>query len=265
MRIKITFRRGHRTTYLPINTNLYLIRLINHLTYEYHRYLSALLPIKKRGRKFDVYTFSQLVIPEREVLNFKIGLISPEFYWYVSSPYYQFLGLLAKKLRERKQIRIYNSWFTVEEVFFIRSPEFKDAKAQFTCLSPVAVYKQNFRKHADKDHQFQEGYILPEENEYISTLERDLIYKYNLIQKNKRNAINISLEFDQRYIEKRNNKIVKIITLDRNESETKKIFGVLAPLQIKAEPEVLRLIYDAGLGQLNNLGFGMLETVNHYH
>lgn len=265
MRIKITFNKGHRTTYLPINTNYYLIRLINHLTYEYHRYLSALLPIKKRGRKFDVYTFSQLVIPEREVCNFKIGLISREFYWYVSSPYYQFLGLLAKKLRERKQVRIHHSWFTVSEVAFIRSPEFKDAQAQFTCLSPVAVYRQNFRKHADMDHQFKEGYILPEDNEYISTLERDLTYKYNLIQKNKRKDVNISLEFDQRYIKRRNNKITKIITLERNQSEKKQIFGVLAPLHIKAEPEVLKLIYDAGLGQLNDLGFGMVETVNHYH
>lgn len=262
MRIKITFTNPNKITYLPINANYYLVGLINHLIYEYRRYLNSLIPGNKRQRKiFDMYTFSQLIIPNREVIDFQIGIRSSEFYWFISSPYYQFLGLLAKELRERNFVRIYDTWFGLEKVEYICSPEFKNAEAQFTCLSPVAVYRQQFCNLCYYPNQFQKGYILPDESEYISFLERDLLYKYNLVQNKKLNRINFDFEFDHNYLRRRNNKITKIITLENDAEISDQVRGVLAPIHIKAEPEVLRFIYDAGLGQLNNLGFGMVETV----
>ncbi|HID38785.1 MAG TPA: hypothetical protein EYP36_04630, partial [Calditrichaeota bacterium] len=76
----------------------------------------------------------------------------------------------------------------------------------------------------------------------------------------KRDHLDFELEFDKEYLKRRRNKITKVITLEGEEQE--QIRGVLAPLSIKAEPEILRLIYDMGLGQLNNWGFGMVERVH---
>lgn len=265
MRIKITFANQFPNTLLPINTNNHLLKLINHLTFDYQRYLSSLAPGNSRCNRFDKYTFSQLIIPQRLVYNFKIGILSNEFYWFVSSPYYQFLGILAKELRERGRAKICDTHFNVTKVNFICSPEFKESEAQFTCLSPVAVYRRAFSRQTKEVNQVDNDYLLPGEADYLLTLKKDLLLKYNMVQSKKRKRIDFDLTFDERYLRKRNNKITKVITLESQLEHPEQVHGVLAPLHIKAEPDVLRLIYDLGLGQLNNLGFGMVEMVNAEH
>jgi len=263
MRIKITFINQQKKTNLPINTNYYLVKLINKLTYEYRRYLNALLPYDQRKRNFDLYTFSQLIIPHRKIERDQISILSHEFHWYVASPFYQFLGLLAKELRQRGNIQIAEHRFGVGKVSFISSPVFEKAEAQFTCLSPVAVYRMRVSRKQRSAFHFKNGYLLPDEGEYISYLKRDLIEKYNTLQKKRvLNHLNLELEYDPIYIKKKNNRITKVITLENGERLPEQVRGVLAPLSVKAEPDILRLIYDAGLGQLNNFGFGMVETVH---
>ncbi len=261
MRIKIYFTNPDKITYLPINTNYYLVRLLEQLTYEYRRYLKSLVPSDQHTSLFNLYTFSQLIVPERKIKDFKIGIQSNEFFWYVASPYYQFLGLLAKELRNRQRVKIYNKWFPVKHVRFICSPEFESSEARFTCLSPIAVYKQQFNNRHPSAYQFNGGYILPDNDEYKKYIERDLVYKYNILAGQHRKHLDMELEFDQNYIRKRKNRITKVITLENGDTLKEQIKGVLAPLKIHAEPEILQMIYDTGLGQLNNLGFGMLETV----
>lgn len=258
MRIKITFANRHIPTYLPINNNHHLVQLIDYLTREYRRYLEALAPVHTPGCVFPFYTFSQLIIPEREIKDFKLGVCSPEFYWYLSSPYYQFLGIIARELRENGHVRIAGRWFAVKEVRFIYTPRFKNDEARFTCMSPVTVYRQPFARR-------QAGsYVLPDEGEaYLEALRRDLLFKYNALTRRKRRRLPFDLEFDRHYVRKRNNHISKVIIYGNGRTgERDYIRGVLAPVKVQAEPEVLQMIYDTGLGQLNNLGFGMVETVN---
>jgi len=258
MRIKITFKTRNQITYLPINTNYYLYKLINVLMHDYSRYLCSLVPKRSKRKKFDFYTFSQLIIPERVIEDYRIGILSEEFYWYVSSPFYQFLGILAKEIREKQIVRIHEKWFQVAEVIYYPSPDFSSSSARFTCLSPVAVYRKRVLDREERN-DFKMS-VLPEEDEYIHFLEKDLLYKHNILKNEKRDHLDFELEFDKEYLKRRRNKITKVITLEGEEQE--QIRGVLAPLSIKAEPEILRLIYDMGLGQLNNWGFGMVERVH---
>ena len=261
MRIKITFKNPKRKTYLPINTNYYLVKLIKQLTFEYQRYLSSLLPPDQTSKSFDLYTFSQLIIPERKIENFMIGILSREFYWYVASPYYQFLGILAKELRKHKRFKIYDAYFEVEGVRFVPEPEFKDNEAQFTCLSPVTVLKDNNGKKPKSDFK---KYALPDNNEFYAMLEKDIRDKYRVIHKKTIDHLEFDLEFDKEYIRRRNNRITKVITLEKESDRQEQVRCVLAPFKIKAEPEVLKVIYDAGIGQLNALGFGMVEMVSNH-
>ncbi len=256
MRIKITFKNPKKRTYLPINTNYYLVKLIKQLTFEYRRYLSSLVPENRFNKGFDVYTFSQLIIPERKIDEFMIGILSPEFHWYVSSPYYQFLGILAKELRKNKKVKIYDTYFEVEAVRFVPAPEFKDNEAQFTCLSPLTVIKSNSKKKGS-----HRKYVMPNHEEFYKSLEDDLKYKYQMINKKKLDKIDFDLEFDPEYVKRKNNRITKVITIERETRNQEQVRCVLAPFRIKADPEVLRVIYDAGIGQLNSLGFGMVEMI----
>ncbi|MHB2154627.1 CRISPR-associated endoribonuclease Cas6 [Calditrichota bacterium LG24] len=256
MRIKVTFKNPKRKTVLPINTNYYLVKLIKHLTYEYRRYLTSLLPGERANKDFDVYTFSQLIIPERKIEDFMIGILSPEFHWYISSPYYQFLGILAKEFRTQKKVKIYNTFFEVEAVRFVPVPEFSDSEVQFTCLSPMTVLKKE-----GNNGQTRKKYILPDQDDFYQALEKDLKYKYNVINKKQIDKIDFDLEFDQEYVKRKNNRITKVITLESESRAQEQVRCVLAPFKIKASPEVLQMIYDAGIGQMNSMGFGMVEIV----
>ncbi len=262
MRIKITFLNPEKETYLPINTNYYLVKLINSLSYEYRRYLNSLLPGNSNRGIFNFYTFSQLVIPARKIEDFKIGILSSEFHWYISSPFYQFLGILAKEFRIRRTVRIATRWFEISQVNFIGSPVFEHSEGRFTCLSPIAVYRQNSNSAYSSSTYFSSEYLLPEDRDYLANIEQDLVHKFNLIKGTSKHHLDIDVKYDLNYIRKKNNRITKVITLENGNDLKERVRGVLAPLQIKADPDVLQLIYDSGLGQLNNLGFGMLETVH---
>jgi CRISPR-associated endoribonuclease Cas6 len=259
MRLKVTFVNSKKAEIvIPINTNYYLVKIINELIYEYKYYLLALLPDRINKRFFDQYTFSQLIIPKRIVATNIITILSDNFYWYISSPYFQFLGILAKELRERRWIKVKNSRLDIEMVEYMGTPEFTDDTARFTCLSPVAVSRQYSPGFVQDYHSNKSLYILPGEEEYLEHIEMDLLQKYNKFQKQKKERINFNLEFDQNYLRKRNNRITKIIRLEREDNSVN-VMGILAPFCIKADPDVLQMIYDLGLGQFNSLGFGMVE------
>lgn len=261
MRIKITFSNPHQETQIPINTNYYLVRLIDNLTFEYRRYLQSLPGTSEHHGKFDLYTFSQLLVPKRKIVDNKISILSSEFHWFIASPFHQFLGLIAKQLRDRKTVKLYKHHFEVRSIHFVDAPEFNYAEARFTCLSPVAVYRQRRRSKRRNPLHLKAGYILPNDQDYLSFIKKDLIYKYQLIEHNSIDDMDFDLQYDADYIRKRNNRITKVITLENGDRLPEQVRGVLAPLKVKADPRFLRIMYDSGLGQLNNLGFGMLETV----
>lgn len=262
MRIKITFSNPHKETQIPINTNYYLVSLIDNLTFEYRRYLQSLLGAAQHQGKFDLYTFSQLLVPKRKIIENKISILSSEFHWFIASPFHQFLGLIAKQLRNRKTIKLYKHHFGVRSIQFVDAPEFHAAEARFTCLSPVAVYRQRRMGKKRNSMHLKSGYILPNDRDYLSFIKKDLMHKYQLIENNSIDDMDFELQYDAEYIRKRNNRITKVITLENGDRIPEQVRGVLAPLKVKADPQILRIIYDSGLGQLNNLGFGMLETVH---
>ncbi|MBN2425479.1 MAG: CRISPR-associated endoribonuclease Cas6 [Calditrichaceae bacterium] len=263
MRIKVSFASQNIPIFIPINTNYYIANLINQLCYEYQNYLKSLMPDSAQKNTFNIYTFSQLIIPLRKIYKFKICVNSPEFYLYISSPFYQFLSILAKELRCRKTIKIFDYRFEINDISFYPSPDFKTSEARFTCLSPVTVYKDtgsSVEQNLPHAHNILQ-YMYPNEEDYQKYVKRDLIYKYNILNNENRQYLDMQLQFDSDYIKRKNNRITKVITLESQDAAPEQIRGVLAPLKVKAEPEILQIIYDAGLGQLNNLGFGMVEMV----
>jgi CRISPR-associated endoribonuclease Cas6 len=258
MRIKVTFANKISPTFIPINTNYYIVSLIDYLCYEYQRYLKSLVPGNPPERSFNLYTFSQLIIPFRKIKKSEIGIISEEFYLYISSPFYQFLSIISKELVKRKAVKLFSYWFEVIDIDFFASPQFNSEEARFTCMSPVTVYKGD---QINGENSYLQ-YMLPEEEDYNECLKKDILNKYNLVNRENRNHLNLKLQFDSEYIKRKNNKITKIITLESKTNFPAHVRGILAPLKIKAEPEILKLIYDAGLGRMNSFGFGMVETIH---
>ena len=73
--------------------------------------------------------------------------------------------------------------------------------------------------------------------------------------------VKFDLEFDKKYLERKKYKISKLIAIENNRKKPAYIRGVLAPFKLSTTPEVLKIIYDTGIGSFTTMGFGMIHKV----
>jgi CRISPR-associated endoribonuclease Cas6 len=261
MRVRITFWDRKLVSYLPINTNYYLSKLLDKIIKKHQEYLQSLIPQRcNNGGTFDTYTFSQLIIPSRRIEHKRIAVYSPDLYWYISSPYHQFISILAREFRLRKQVKIAGNSYSVSKFQFIKPPVFSSGIHKFTCLSPITVTRNN---NSNLGGKLSLGnYLMPDSAEFETRLLAETHTKLNLLTNNQINNIEFSLEFDKKYLKRKNNKISKLIAIEKNKEKPHYIRAVFAPLRISTTPDILTIIYDAGLGSYNALGFGMIRKIN---
>jgi CRISPR-associated endoribonuclease Cas6 len=261
MRIRITLRDRELISYLPINTNYYLSKLLDAIITKHQTYLEALIPNRfQNGRKFDLYTFSQLIIPNRRIEHRRIAVYSPVLYWYISSPYYQFISILAREFRIRRRIKIAENFYMVSKFHFLKQPSFSSGNDKFTCLSPISLTRDNNFKLGGK--RSLDNFLLPHDAEYLNRLKDDTFNKLARITNGQIYFKKFSLEFDKDYIERKNNKISKLIAIEKNKKMNHYIRAVLAPFHISTTPDILKLIYDTGLGSFTTMGFGMIQRID---
>ena len=174
VRIRITFGDRARISYLPVNTNYCLVYLLDSLTKSYSNYLISLLPKNFKNRsQFDVFTFSQLLIPEKKIENLKMAVYSALFTWYVSSPFYQFLDIITHQLRKQKKVKIAGNEYEIESIEYLRSPAFKNKTSQFSCLSPISISNDKRTKLNGKNTLNK--FLLPLHRDYIRRVTAPLL------------------------------------------------------------------------------------------
>jgi CRISPR-associated endoribonuclease Cas6 len=261
MRIRITFRDRELISYLPVNTNFYLAKLLAKMINKHDAYLQSLVRSHcRKGYKFDLYTFSQLIIPSRRIEYKKIAVYSPEMYWYISSPFHQFISLLVREFRIHRQVKIAGNIYKVAGFEFLKMPHFASKNEKFTCLSPITLTRNDYTSLGGK--LSLNNYLLPDQSEYKERLIDSILNTLNRITSCKIKHIKFSLEFDKKYIKRKNNKISKLIAIEHNKKKPTYIRGVLAPFKVSSTPDILKLIYDTGLGSLTTMGFGMIQKVH---
>lgn len=260
MRIRLTLRDWKLVSYLPINTNYYLARLLDMVINRHKDYLQSLIPHHyDQGRKFDLFTFSQLIIPTRSIEHNRIAVYSSELYWYICSPYHQFISILAREFRLKSRIKIASNTYIVSQFEYLEHPLFSTGDAKFTCLSPITLTRDTESKFEDRSAS--PHFLLPDNAEYSNRMIKETCSKLTIITNNKINRIKFSLEYDKKYIQRKNNKISKLIAIEKNKQKPQYIRAVFAPLKISTTPDILTLIYDAGLGSYNAMGFGMIRQI----
>lgn len=260
MRIKVILRNRESSSFLPVNTNFYLSQVVQSLIRGHEKYLASLLPYNGISpAEFDFFTFSQLMVPKRRIEANRLFIQSRRFSWSISSPFPQFLAIVRESLVRRRAIRIAGNRYEVASVQYLPEQRFEECRARFTCLSPVTV--MNDRNALLQGKQTLDNFVLPEQRQFVARLEEDITFKYNLLRKTSRRRIEIGLQLDYEYLRKHHFKVWKLIALENHTDEHDYVRGFLAPFQVQAEPDVLNLIYDTGLGQFNRMGFGMIERV----
>lgn len=204
-------------------------------------------------RRFKMFTFSQLYAPRSERLvsvassslqppRRCVRLSSP-CWFFLSSPEEQILQELAQSLLVDKEARLGNNMLQLSSVAVLPSPEFlSDEVSTITIrtMSPITVYKTDETHHTT--------YFSPHDAAFSSYIRENARRKFTAYARHEPDLTG----FDITPIEERDHPV----TIDFKGTM---IRGYAGRFHLSGHAEVLRFLYDAGLGSKNSEGCGMIE------
>jgi len=252
MRIRVQLRAQQLPLKLPLNYNYHLTSLIYRLLDSSSRDYSAFLHdegYQTAGKHFKLFTFSQLRFHSFKIAPPQITSSDPQVSWQIASPIEEFAEHLAQGLLTQEKLQIGGASLQVERVEALAPPRFTP-QMKLTCLSPLVASAGIMRSGKLIAH-----YYRYDEPGLSEALRANLLKKYALLHGTVPTCSDLALRFDEAYIARRRGKIYKLIDFKGT-----KIKGILAPFTIEGNPELIALGYEAGLGEKNSMGFGMVQV-----
>lgn len=253
MRVKIQLFSERVPFELPINYNYALTSLIYGILASSSQDFSTFLHnegFKIAHKRFKLFTFSQLLMPKRRIEGERLISLSERLELLISSPIAEFVEHLAQGLLSRGRIQIANHEFLIEQIEVLAQPVFRE-KMRFTCLSPIVV-----STGAKRDKKLFAKYLRHDDPRFSEAIQNNLLRKYQLVHGRESRSARLTLEFDSEYIARKQRGIYRLI-----DYKGTKIKAILAPFKIYGSPELIELGYEAGFGEKNSMGFGMVEVI----
>ncbi len=237
-------------THLPINYQEWLTAaiygLLAHSDEEYARRLHDDGYPDQDGRRFKLFTFSWLRGSRRrvegDVLHFAPGPLE----WLVTSPVEDFLSHLANGLLSAGMLRIGTTVLSISQIEMLPAPRFAQNTA-CTCLGPIVA--------ALPLPDGRTRYLRPSDGDAFSeAVRRNLVRKYRLLHGNAPADDRFALTFDPAYLA-RTNGGTKLVTFKGIH-----LVGAFAPFTLSGSVDLMRVGYEAGFGEKNAAGCGMVEA-----
>lgn len=202
------------------------------------------------GKQFRLFTFSSLRGKVLERNSFGLLMESP-LELQCSSPVSEFVRAVVEGALQVGALRVGDIELPVGRVETLPDPEFS-SQVQFRPLSPITVSTGR----VDADGKMRATYLSPDDPGFYEHLSNNLARKYEALNKKAPENPDVKFKLATDIIpEKRSlSKLIDIKGI--------KVRGWLVPVEAEGNPELLRLAYEAGLGEKNSAGFGMVEVVN---
>lgn len=259
MRIKLTLKQRTPEQSIPINYQYYIssfiYKTIQKADPEYADWLHE-EAYNSGYKKFKLFSFSKLDIPKMEISGNYINVISRSMFLTITIQADKMFESLLMGLFKRENLAIYNgdevALFYVEYVDNIPEPEFSESM-RFRTMSPVVLRKKQIYNGKESAK-----YLSPDEPDYFEYLKRNIEEKYIAYTSKNGNRISTRTLESFRLL---GNVKPKLITIKEGRPEEIKIKGYNFEFEIKGNPEMLKLAYNAGFGCNNSLGFGCVRVV----
>ena len=251
-----------RETAFPVNYQEYLAalayRLLQDSDPEYARFLHDEGYTANAGsRRYKLFTFSGLRAPKgrRRVIGETLWLARGTVEWQVSSPCASFLTHFATGLLSAGGLQVGATLLPVTQAQTPPSPDFSSGMMRFSCMTPIVTSQPVPETKSGK------YYLRPSDGNaaFSEALRRNLINKYIALNgqpPTPEEGDEFSLTFDADYLARSPHGGTKKITYKKIE-----IIGVQVPFTAQGSPRLLEIGYEAGFGELNAGGFGMVEAL----
>lgn len=201
-------------------------------------------------RNLKLFTFSQLRVPlSRRRMAGDILRIAPgPVEWWVSSPVEDVLRHEVQgMLRAGGSIDIGGNRFYIRWVDAAPTPSFAES-ARFTCMTPIVASVPG------DDGRSTPRYLVPQDGaRFAEAIRANLLRKYSLLYEKAPADDRLTLTFAQDFLATHpGTKLVAIKGIC--------VRGAFAPFRLEGSPELIRLAWEAGLGEKTGSGFGMIEV-----
>ncbi len=252
MRIRIELESTSGAILLPESYNYFLQSYI-------YTSISAALAKKLHDegweygkRRFKMFTFSQMYATRSE--RFLSATSSPQpqkrhirlsspCWFFLSSPEQQILQELAQSLLTDKEARLGNNMLQLSSVTVLPSPEFSSDEVTMVdirTISPITVYKTDETHHTT--------YFSPHDAAFASYIRENARRKFTAYTGHEPDLAG----FDIAPVEERDHPV----TINFKGTM---IHGYTGGFHLAGQAELLRFLYDAGVGSKNSEGCGMIE------
>ena len=164
--------------------------------------------------------------------------------WFISSPKEEFVTNLAHGILQQGFLSLWDQQLIVEQVEVLQQPAFEHCMT-FRTLSPIVVSTGE----VDNEGDLHKKYLSPEQAEFSRILEKNLRGKYKACYGKEPSQESISVKI----LRKPQSKLIDYKGI--------KIKGWFIHFVAHGNPDLLRIGYEAGFGENNSAGFGMMEVI----
>ena len=243
MRIRIHFQTSE--TSIPLNYNYFLSSFIYKRLASQSENFAKFLHETGYGKRFKFFTFSQLFFENSRVEGDKLIVSPGRGWWHISSPVVDFVRYMFASLSENPVIRVGNAEFVVQSIT-VEDPLPVLSEYNFIMISPLVVSVPE-----ERNGRLVHRYLLPTEEEFYEAFKKNLFKKYRIFY-GKDSEGDVEIIPDWNYIKSRE-RITKRIRL-------KDVFvrAVVFPFKICGDRKLIEIGYEAGFGEKNSMGFGMV-------
>lgn len=245
MRMKIVLQ-PIQTQIIEINYNYYLSSLIYHVLSWSSNDFSERLHSKGYSlgsRKFKLFCFSRLISTNYTIQESKL-ILRDKVEWYISSPVDEFIVHLADGLLKEAKINIGKGEFYISSVELLKKPEFKN-EMYFRTLSPVTT---NTVEVIDGKRKTMSCKVT--DTKFVENIKNNLLRKYFLIQGSLPENMSFEMEIDEEFANVKGNLI---------QYKNTYIKGYPLKFRMKGDRKLLKVAYDAGIGEKGSAGMGMID------
>ena len=226
-----------------------IYRFLDHASHDYARFLHD-EGYQLGAKRFKLFTFSQLLIPKRTLSSQGIICQSHELFWQIASPVTEFVEHLAQGLLQLGQMRLGEHELLIARVQVVPRPRFSH-EMHLRCLSPIVVSAAQ-----ERDGRLLARYLRADDPRLSEALRQNLLKKFRVVYGREPYTSELRVEFDREYLRRKGEEIYRLV-----DYKGTKIKAIMAPFTVRGSPELIEIGYEAGFGEKNSMGFGMVEVV----